>query len=144
MEEDDNGEDQGSDTSMGEIENASQESSLDITKDEVKHVKTCTLSYQRGSRQVFATSKRQGTLPFTSIQPPDKGKKKVEEEEEYNEKEREFELIHIKSDDENETRISNSLLQDRNAQIKDLEAELERSKDVIHFYQMQNKRMSAQ
>ena len=68
----------------------------------------------------------------------------MKEEEEYHEKEREFDLTHIDSDDENETRISKSLLQGRNAQIKDLEAELEREKYVIHFYQMQNKKMSAQ
>ena len=68
----------------------------------------------------------------------------MKEEEEDHEKEREFEIIHINSDDENETRISNSLLQDRNAQIKDLEAKLERAKDFIHFYKMQNKIMSAQ
>ena len=110
----------------------------------MKHVKYCTLTYQRGSRQVLAASKRQGTLPSTSAQPLDKGKKIVEEEEEDREKEREFELIHIYSDDENETRISNSLLQDRNAQIKEMEAKLEREKDVIHFYQMQNKQMSVQ
>ena len=38
----------------------------------------------------------------------------------------------------------NSLLQEWNAQIKDLEVELERSKDLIHFLQMQNKQMSGQ
>ena len=38
----------------------------------------------------------------------------------------------------------NSLLQDWNAQIKYLEAELEISKDLIHFLQMQNKKMSGQ
>ena len=69
----------------------------------------------------------------------DKGKKQVKEEEENHEEEREFELIHIDSDEENETRIAKSLLQDRNAQIKDLEVELERSKYVIDFLQMQNK-----
>ena len=83
-------------------------------------------------------------MPSTLAQPLDKSKKKVKEEEEDHEKEREFELIHINNNYENETRISNSLLQDNNAQIKDLEAELERSKDVIHFYQMKNKQMSAQ
>ena len=57
---------------------------------------------------------------------------------------KEFELIHIDNDEENETRIVNSLLQDQNAQIKDLEAELGRAKDLIHFLQMQNKQMSGQ
>ena len=53
-----------------------------VTNDQgiqVKHVKTCTLTYQRGSRQVCAASKRQGTLPYTSAQPLDKGKQKVKE-----------------------------------------------------------------
>ena len=93
---------------------------------------------------MFSASKRQGTFPSTSTQPLDKGKQKVKEEEEDHEKEREFELLHIDSDDENETRISNSLLQDRNAQIKDLETKLESAKDVIHFYQIKNKQMSVQ
>ena len=68
----------------------------------------------------------------------------MKEEVDNHEEEREFELIHIDSDDENETRIANSLLQDMNAQIRDLEAELERAKDVIHFLQMHNKQMSGQ
>ena len=74
----------------------------------------------------------------------EKGEKQVKVEEEDPEVEREFELIHIDSDEENETRISNSLLQDKNAQIKDLEADLEISKNAIHFYQIQNKKMSTQ
>ena len=68
----------------------------------------------------------------------------MEEEEDNHEKEKEFELIHIDSEDEYDTIIVNSLLQDRNAQIKDLKFELERSKDLIHFLQMQNKKMSGQ
>ena len=69
----------------------------------------------------------------------DKGKQQLKKEEDNHEEEREFELIHIDNDEENETRIMNSLLQDQNAQIKDLEAKLERSKDLIHFLQVQNK-----
>ena len=83
-------------------------------------------------------------MPSSSTQIIDKGKQQVKEEENNHEEEREFELIHIDSDDENETRIVNSLLQDRNAQIKDLEVELERSKDLIHFLQMQIKQVSGQ
>ena len=74
----------------------------------------------------------------------EKGKQQLKKEEDNHEEEREFELIHIDSDEENETRIVNSLLQDWNAQIEDLGAELERSKDLIHFLQMQNKQMSGQ
>ena len=88
---------------------------------------------------MFAASKGQGAMPLSSTQKIEKGKQKVKEEEEDHEEEREFELIHIDSDEENETRISNSLLQGKNAQIKDLEDELEMSKYVIHFFQMQNK-----
>ena len=78
----------------------------------------------------------------SSTQMKYKAKQQVKEEEDNHEEEREFELIHIYSDEENETRIVNSLLQDQNAQIKDLEVELERSKDLIRFLQMQNKKMS--
>ena len=73
----------------------------------------------------------------------EKGKQQVKVEEENPEIEGEFELIHIDSDEEVETRISNSLLQDKNAQIKDLAVELESAKDSIHFYQIENKQMSA-
>ena len=51
----------------------------------------------------------------------DKGKQQVKEEEDNHEEEREFELIHIDSDEENEAIIANSLLQDMNAEINDLE-----------------------
>jgi len=64
---------------------------------------------------VFSTSKGKGIMPSSLTQNIEKGKKKVKEEEEDHEKEREFELIHIDGDDENETRISNSLLQENNA-----------------------------
>ena len=47
----------------------------------------------------------------------------------------------VDSDEESEVRISNSLFQDKIAQLKDLEAELEMEKGVIHFYQMENKRV---
>ena len=40
--------------------------------------------------------------------------------------------------------VLNSLLQNRESQIGDLEADLERSKDLIHFLQLQNRQMSGQ
>ena len=64
---------------------------------------------------MFATSKGKAAMPSSSAQMIDKGKQQVKEEEDNHEEEREFELIHIDSDEENETRIENSLLQDRNA-----------------------------
>ena len=82
---------------------------------------------------MFVASKGKGAMLSSSTQNIDKGKKKVKEEEEDHEEEREFELIHIDSDEKNEARISNSLLQDKNAQIKDLEAELERQKMSFIF-----------
>ena len=157
MEEDNNDEDQGNDTSMGGNESASQEgrqeqeeeythagiineekSTLNVTNDgdiQMKLITPFPLTYQIGERHVFAASKGQGAMPSSSTQNIDKVKQKMKEEEENHEEEREFEIIHIESDDENETRIENSLLQDQNAQIKDLEAELERENDVIHFYE---------
>ena len=92
---------------------------------------------------MFTASKRQGAMPSSSTQMIDKGKQ-VKEEEDHHEEERYFEVIHIDSDEENETRIANSLLQDKNAQIKELEVELESSKDVIHFLQIHNKQMSGE
>ena len=92
-----------------------------------------TITYQKGRRHVFAALKRQGAMHSSSKPLKDKGKQQLKKEEDNHEEEREFELIHIDSDEENETRIVKSLLQDRNAYIKDLEAGLERSKDLIHF-----------
>ena len=54
-----------------------------------------------------------------------------------------FDIIQINSDDsENEARILESLFQNREEQIHDLRADLERSKDLIHFLQTQNKQMN--
>ena len=64
---------------------------------------------------MFDASKRQGAMPSSLFQMKDKGKQQMKEEEDNHEEEREFELIHINSDEENETRIVNSPLQDRNA-----------------------------
>ena len=56
-----------------------------------------------------------------------KGKEKIEEQESSHEHEREFELIQLDSDaEEDEARILRSLLQDRDAQVKDLVNDLER------------------
>lgn len=72
-----------------------------------------------------------------------KGKEKIEEQEISHEHEREFELIQIDSDaEDDEANILISLLQNREAQIKDLENGLERSKDITHYLQLQNNQMS--
>ena len=70
----------------------------------MKLVAPFPLIYQRGERHVFSTSKGQGAMPSSSTQNIYKGKKKMKEEEENHEEERKFEIIHIKSDDENEIR----------------------------------------
>jgi len=93
---------------------------------------------------VFIASKRQGTIPSTLSQKLEKGKKQVKVEEEDHEIEKEFEIIQVDSDEENEEIISNLLLQEKNAQIIDLEENLDRARNVIHFYEMENKKMSAQ
>lgn len=64
---------------------------------------------------MFVASKGQGAMPFSSNQMIEKGKQQMKEEVDNHEEEREFELIHIDDDDENETRLANSLLQDRNS-----------------------------
>ena len=93
---------------------------------------------------MFVASKRQGTLPSTSAQPLDKGKQRVKEEEEYHEVERDFEIIHVDNDEENEARITNMLLQDINAQIKDLQAHLDRAKSVNDALDLKNMQLGAQ
>ena len=66
-----------------------------------------------------------------------KGKKK---EERSHEKERDFDIIQINSDDnDNEARILEYLLINREEQIHDLRSYLDRSKNLIHFLQTQNK-----
>ena len=60
---------------------------------EMSTIKPLLLKCQRGQRLVFVASKRQGTMPSTSAQKIDKGKKKVKEEEEDHEVESEFEII---------------------------------------------------
>ena len=69
-----------------------------------------------------------------------KGKEKVESS---HEKERDFDIIEINSDDsDNEARILEYLLLNREEQIHDLRVDLERSKNLIHFMQTQNKQMN--
>ena len=65
---------------------------------EMTTIKPLPLTYERGQRLLFAAYKSKATMPSTSAQPLDKGKQKVNEEEEYHEVEREFEIIQIDSD----------------------------------------------
>ena len=101
-----------------------EENSLKVISDQILQVKLMapfTITYQKGRRHVFAASKRQGAMHSSSkpvkdngkqplkgkIKKPlkDKGKQQLKEEKNP-EEEREFELIHIESDEENETRIA--------------------------------------
>ena len=69
-----------------------------------------------------------------------KGKEK---EERNHEKERDFDIIQIQSDDsDNEARILETLLINREKKIDALRADLERSRNFNHFLQTQNKHMS--
>ena len=71
------------------------------------------------------------------------GKDKVEQQESIHEHERKFDIIKIDSDaEDDEASILRSLLKNWEAQIKDLENGLERSKDIIHYFQLQNNQMS--
>ena len=66
-----------------------------------------------------------------------KGKEK---EESNHEKKRDFDIIQIQSDDsDNEARILESLLINREKQIDALRVDLERSRNFNHFLQTQNK-----
>ena len=69
-----------------------------------------------------------------------KGKEK---EESSHEKEREFDIIQIQSDDsDNEARILENLLINRENQIDALRTDLDRARNFNHFLQVQNKQMS--
>ena len=74
----------------------------------------------------------------------DKRKQKVNKENEDYEVERDFEIIQVHSDEENEEIITNMLLQDRNAQIKDLLAHLERAKSINDALDLENRQLGAQ
>ena len=76
---------------------------------------------------MFAASKRQGAIFSPAIKPLDKGKEKMNEDIQHqHDEEREFELIHV--DSEEEEKISSLFIQNKNAQIRDLQADLERAK----------------
>ena len=77
-------------------------------------------------------------MPSTSTNPLDKGKERVKEEEEDHEVDMDFEIIQVDSDEENEARIINMLLQDTNAQIKDLQAHLDRAKSINDALDLEN------
>ena len=69
-----------------------------------------------------------------------KGKEK---EESSHEKEKDFNIIQIQSDDsDNEARILETLLINRENQIDVLRTDLERARNFNHFLQIQNKQMS--
>ena len=82
----------------------------------------------------------------TSAKKIEKGKEKVikEEEEDQHETEWEFEIIHVDSDDENKARISRMLLKSKDDQIKYLQTNLARARNVIHYYETKNKQLEAQ
>ena len=123
------------------------DSSKDHNHDQETNKTTITplsLTYQRGPRLVFVASKRQGTMSSTSAQPLDKGKQKIKEEEEDHEVEREFEIIQVDNDEENEPRITKFLLQNRNTQIEYLQADLDRAKSLNDALDMENRQLGAQ
>ena len=87
-------------------------------------------------KSIVELPKRRKTKKATQI----KGKEK---EESNHEKEREFDIIQINNDDsDNEARILESLLIKREEQIHALREDLERSRNLNHFLQTQNKQMS--
>lgn len=94
---------------------------------------------------MFSSLKRQGAVPSTSTKQLDKGKEKVidEGEEDKHETEQELKLIHVEIDNENEARISTMLLKRKDAQIKDLQANLGRDRNVIHYFEVENKQLEA-
>ena len=107
----------------------------------MSNIEPFPLTYQRGNMHVIAALKRQGAMPSTSTKQLEKGKGKiiVEEEKYKHETKKEFQLIHLDSDDENEERITSILLKIKDAQIRDSQANLGRAKNVINFFKVENK-----
>ena len=58
--------------------------------------------------------------------------------------EQEFKLIHLDSDDENEQRINSMLLKRKYAHIRDPQTNLGRDKNVIHSFEVENKKLEVE
>ena len=99
------------------------------------------LTYQIGHKNVFASLGMKGAMPSSSAKQVDKGKGKVTEpitieEEDKHETEQEFQLIDL--DDEDEVRITNALIRDKDANISELQANIGRARNVINFLELEN------
>ena len=57
--------------------------------------------------------------------------------------EKEFEIIQADNDEEDEARISNFLIQNKNALIEDLQANLNKAKSVIDTLDLENRQLAA-
>ena len=104
------------------------------------NIKPFPLTYQRGSRHVFAASKRQGAMPSTSTKQLDKGKKKVNKGNKVkHELEQKFDIIDLDSENAYKERATSILLKSNDAKIRDLERCLGMSMYNIEYYKNENK-----
>ena len=100
------------------------------------------LTYQRGSRQVFSASKRQGTLPSTLAQRLDKGKEKTKKDKKFKggkKTTQKPQFIDLDSDNEDEEVAARLLLQSKDAQIREWERDFEMAKHIIQYYKDEHK-----
>jgi len=59
-------------------------------------------------------------------------------------KKKKMKVIHVDGNDENEARISSMMIQSKDAHIRDFQANIGRAKNVIHYFEVENKRVEAQ
>ena len=93
-------------------------------------------TYQRGHNHVFASHGVKGAMISSSEKQVDKGKEKatkpiIDEQEEKHETEQEFQLIEI--DEEDEDRVTSAMIRRKEANISELQANLDRAQYVIEF-----------
>ena len=106
------------------------------------------ITYQRGSRHLFAAAKRVlsppgvegASLPTSKTQVQDKGKRPMHDEGPSSEQEADFILIHDDDADVESTKHRRTI-QERKKEIQDMSLNLERAKWIIRYLEQRNKQL---
>ena len=109
------------------------------------------ITYQRGSRHLFATTKRVlsppgvegASLPTSTTQVQDKGKRPMHDEGPSGEQGANFILIHDDDADEESAKLRRTI-QEQKTEIQDLSLNLERAKWIIRYLEQRNKQLEDQ
>ncbi len=104
------------------------------------------ITYQRGSRHLFAAAKRVlsppgvegASLPTSTTQVQDKGKRPIHDEGPSGEQEADFILIQDDYADEESAKFRR-MIQEQKMEIQDLSLNLERAKWIIRYLEQRNK-----